>query len=104
MNKLFWSDETQGSESERREFILKGRSFEKAHSVCSHSFIDRSIGFNSRIKKHIESGYSITFPKAKKCFFRPPEANVEDIVKPVEMETYLDVLSKFSNAYGHTIS
>ena len=30
----------------------------------------------------------------------PPEANIEDIVKTFEMGTYLDVFSKFSNAYG----
>ena len=41
-----------------------------------------------------------TVPGPKKLFVRPPEANIEDIVKTFEMGTYLDVFSKFSNAYG----
>ena len=41
-----------------------------------------------------------TVPEPKKWFVRPPEANIEDIVKTFEMGTYLDVFSKFSNAYG----
>ena len=40
----------------------------------------------------------------KKWFFRPPEANMKDMIKPFEMGTLLDMLSKFSNACGHTIS
>ena len=46
---------------------------------------------------------STTVPGPKKWFVRPPEANIEDIVKTFEMGTYLgnlDVFSKFSNAYG----
>ena len=45
-----------------------------------------------------------TVPRAEKMAFRPLEANIKDIIKPFEMGTYLDVLSKFSNAYCHTIS
>ena len=47
-----------------------------------------------------EGGFSNNRFKAEKMVCPTPEANIEDIVKTFEMGTYLDVFSKFSNAYG----
>ena len=50
-----------------------------------------------------EVGYSNNSPRAEKMICpttRTPAVNVEDIAKTFEMGTYLDVFSKFSNAYG----